>query len=92
MRSLPGRPERGRRLRHLRCDARVRDVNRELDWALPEDEAMTVAGLLMAASRGLPKRGEVVEIAGYRLEASDLRGRRVARVRILAPRVEVPED
>ena len=73
-------------------ETRVRDLNREFDWLLPEDEAMTVAGLLTSASRGLPRRGEVVEIAGYRLEASDLRGRRVARVRIVAPRVEVPED
>lgn len=73
-------------------ETRVRDLNRELDWALPEDAAMTVAGLLMAASRGLPKRGEAVEIAGYRLEAADLRGRRIARVRIVAPRLEVPED
>lgn len=73
-------------------ETRVRDLNRELDWSLPEDEAMTVAGLLTSASRGLPRRGEVVEIAGYLLEASDLRGRRVARVRIVAPRVEVPED
>ncbi|TQF76630.1 DUF21 domain-containing protein [Elioraea sp. Yellowstone] len=66
-------------------ETRVRDLNRELDWALPEDEAMTVAGLLMAAARGMPKRGEAVEVAGYRLEASDLRGRRIARVRIVAP-------
>ena len=40
---------------------------------------------LMAAARGMPKRGEAVEVAGYRLEASDLRGRRIARVRIAAP-------
>jgi len=73
-------------------ETRVRDLNRELDWALPEDAAMTVAGLLMAAARGLPRRGEAVEVAGYRLEASDLRGRRIARVRIVAPRAEVPED
>lgn len=66
-------------------ETRVRDLNRELDWSLPEDQAMTVAGLLMAAARGLPKRGEVVAVDGYRLEASDLRGRRIARVRIVAP-------
>lgn len=71
-------------------ETRVRDLNRELDWVLPEDEAMTVAGLLMAAARGLPRRGESVEIAGYRLEVADLRGRRIARVRVLAPRTEPP--
>ncbi|MFQ3622714.1 MAG: CNNM domain-containing protein, partial [Acetobacteraceae bacterium] len=41
-------------------ETRVRDLNRELDWSLPEDEAMTVAGLLMAAARGLPRRGETI--------------------------------
>jgi Mg2+/Co2+ transporter CorB len=69
-------------------ETRVRDLNRELDWALPEHAAMTVAGLLMAAAQGMPKRGEVVEVAGYRLAAADLRGRRIARVRIVAPRAE----
>lgn len=72
-------------------ETRVRDLNRELDWALPEDEAMTVAGLLMAAAQGMPKRGEAVEVAGYRLAAADLRGRRIARVRVVAPRGDVPE-
>jgi Mg2+/Co2+ transporter CorB len=73
-------------------ETRVRDLNRELDWALPEDAAMTVAGLLMAAARGMPKRGEAVEVAGYRLVASDLRGRRIARVRIVAPRGEAADS
>jgi Mg2+/Co2+ transporter CorB len=72
-------------------ETRVRDLNRELDWALPEDEAMTVAGLLMAAAQGLPKRDEVVEVAGYRLAAVDVRGRRIARVRIVAPQRAVDE-
>lgn len=72
-------------------ETRVRDLNRELDWALPEDEAMTVAGLLMAAAQGMPKRGEAVEVAGYRLAAADVRGRRIARVRIVAPRAEAGE-
>jgi Mg2+/Co2+ transporter CorB len=72
-------------------ETRVRDLNRELDWALPEDEAMTVAGLLMAAAQGLPKRDEVVEVAGYRLAAADVRGRRIARVRIVAPQRAVDE-
>ncbi|MCS6855415.1 MAG: CNNM domain-containing protein [Elioraea sp.] len=66
-------------------ETRVRDLNRELDWALPEEEAMTVAGLLMAAAKGLPRRGEPVAVAGYRLIASDVRGRRIARVKIIAP-------
>jgi len=71
-------------------ETRVRDLNRELDWALPEDRAMTVAGLLMAVAGGLLPRGKAVAVEGYRLVASDVRGRRIARVKIIAPEPAPP--
>jgi Mg2+/Co2+ transporter CorB len=68
-------------------ETRVRDLNRELDWALPENEAMTVAGLLMAAAQGMPKRGEaatgwrprICAGGGSRGCGSSRRGRRQGR-------------
>lgn len=45
----------------------VRDVNRRFDWALPDEEAATVAGLVMAITRRIPDEGETVEIGGYRI-------------------------
>ena len=43
----------------------------------------------MAELGHLPKLGEVVDIDGRRLEVSELDGRRVARVRVSAPRPEM---
>ena len=37
----------------------VRDLNRELDWNLPEDDATTVAGLVIAQSGTIPDRASV---------------------------------
>jgi Mg2+/Co2+ transporter CorB len=72
----------------VRGDTRVRDLNRELDWDLPEDEAATVAGLVLAEARGLPVVGTAVTVAGYGMTVADMRGRRIAVVRIAA---RVPE-
>jgi putative hemolysin len=53
---------------------------------LPEGPYETVAGYLMAKLGHLPQLGEVVEVDGRQLEAFELDGRRVARVRVSAPR------
>lgn len=36
----------------------IRDINRELDWNLPEDEAATIAGLLIHETGDIPEEGE----------------------------------
>jgi Mg2+/Co2+ transporter CorB len=69
----------------VRGDIRVRDLNRELDWHLPEDEAATVAGLVLHAGQGLPVVGTTVMAEGYRLTVAEMRGRRISIVRIAAP-------
>ena len=35
----------------------VRDLNRQFDWNLPDDEATTVAGLLIYEARRIPRWG-----------------------------------
>ncbi|WP_144300086.1 HlyC/CorC family transporter [Elioraea rosea] len=69
----------------VRGDTRVRDLNRELDWHLPEDEAATVAGLVLHVARGLPTIGTTVSASGYDLTVTELRGRRITAVRIAVP-------
>ncbi|HEY8729671.1 MAG TPA: hemolysin family protein [Acidothermaceae bacterium] len=54
---------------------------------LPEGPYETLAGFLMAELGHMPTLGEVVDIDGRRLEVSELDGRRVARVRVSAPRL-----
>lgn len=46
----------------------IRDVNRELDWDLPDEGAATMAGLLIYKIRKIPEVGQVFNIHGYRFE------------------------
>lgn len=63
----------------------VRDLNRQRDWALPEDEAVTVAGLVMQVARRIPREGEAVAVSGYRIEVLERRRHRLVRLRIRPP-------
>jgi len=39
-------------------DFTIRDLNRELEWSLPDEEAVTVAGLVLHESRRIPEVGQ----------------------------------
>ncbi len=70
-------------------DVSVRDLNRHMDWELPEDEAVTVAGLVIARAERIPEAGEVREIDGFRFEVLERRGHRLARLRVVPPAGEI---
>ena len=44
----------------------IRDLNRVMDWDLPDDEAVTVAGLVMNEAQAIPEPGQVFSFHGYR--------------------------
>lgn len=46
----------------------VRDLNRHLDWSLPDEEATTVAGLVIHEAQTIPEPGQVFTFYGYRFE------------------------
>ncbi len=46
----------------------TRDLNRAMDWDLPEDEATTVAGLVIHKSRTIPQPGQAFTFDGFRFE------------------------
>jgi len=54
---------------------------------LPEGPYETVAGYMVASLGQLPSAGDHVDIDGHRLTATELDGRRIARVRV-TPRSE----
>jgi len=66
----------------VRGDVRVRDLNRELGWELPEDVAATIAGLLAARHRGVPPVGLEIAFPGYVTRVLERRGLRIDRVAI----------
>jgi Mg2+/Co2+ transporter CorB len=62
----------------------IRDLNRQLDWNLPDDEANTVAGLVIHMAQSIPEQGQVFSFHGYRFEVAARRENRITRLRIRA--------
>ena len=46
----------------------VRDLNRQMDWDLPDEEATTIAGLVIHEAQTIPEPGQVFTFYGYRFE------------------------
>ncbi|NQX79088.1 MAG: HlyC/CorC family transporter, partial [Hyphomicrobiaceae bacterium] len=65
----------------------VRDVNREMDWDLPDDQAVTIAGLVIHEAQLIPEPGQAFTFYGYRFEIL-----RKSRNRITALRVQPVES
>ncbi len=46
----------------------IRDMNREFEWRLPDEEASTIAGLVLHEARRIPDIGQVFAFHGFRFE------------------------
>ncbi|KAB2943936.1 MAG: HlyC/CorC family transporter [Hyphomicrobium sp.] len=46
----------------------IRDLNRHMSWNLPDEEATTVAGLVIHEAQTIPEPGQVFTFYGYRFE------------------------
>lgn len=60
----------------------IRDLNRQLEWNLPDDEANTIAGLVIHMAQSIPEQGQIFSIHGYRFEVVNRRENRITRLRI----------
>jgi Mg2+/Co2+ transporter CorB len=46
----------------------IRDLNRQMNWDLPDEEATTVAGLVIHEAQTIPEPGQTFTFHGYRFE------------------------
>ena len=60
----------------------IRDLNRAMDWRLPDEEATTIAGLVIHEARMIPDAGQAFTFHGYRFQVL-----RKARNRITALKI-----
>ncbi len=60
----------------------IRDLNRANDWNLPDDEANTVAGLVIHEAQMIPTRGQVFSFHGFRFEVMAREGNRITQLKI----------
>ena len=66
----------------------IRDLNRAMDWSLPDEEATTVAGLVIHEARSIPERGQSFTFHGFRFRVLRRERNRITALRI----VPVPRD
>src|ERR1700692_262418 len=66
----------------------IRDLNRAMDWHLPDEEATTVAGLVIHEARSIPERGQSFTFHGFRFRVLRRERNRITALRI----VEVPRE
>jgi Mg2+/Co2+ transporter CorB len=60
----------------------IRDLNRVMDWMLPDDEAATIAGLVIHESRSIPEPGQSFTFHGFRFRVLRRQRNRITALRI----------
>ena len=60
----------------------IRDLNRAHDWSLPDEEANTVAGLVIHEAQMIPVEGQVFSFHGFRFEVLEKAENRIATLKI----------
>jgi len=60
----------------------IRDLNRASDWNLPDEEANTVAGLVIHEAQAIPVVGQVFAFHGFRFEIMDRQDNRITKLKM----------
>ena len=60
----------------------IRDLNRACDWSLPDEEANTIAGLIMHEAQLIPAEGQAFSFHGFRFEVLEREGNRLTRLKV----------
>lgn len=62
--------------------ATIRDVNRSYDWNLPDEEANTVAGLVIFEAQMIPNEEQVFSFHGYRFQIVKREANRITKMNV----------
>ena len=60
----------------------IRDLNRAMDWSLPDDEANTIAGLVIHEAQMIPNEGQAFSFHGFRFEVATRRDNRLTKLKV----------
>ena len=67
---------------HVDGDVTIRDLNRAMDWNLPDDEAVTIAGLVIHESQCIPDIGQTFSFHNYRFKIIRRRRNQITTLKI----------
>ncbi|HUZ34659.1 MAG TPA: HlyC/CorC family transporter [Xanthobacteraceae bacterium] len=60
----------------------VRDLNRAMDWSIPDGEATTIAGVVIHEARSIPEPGQSFTFHGYRFQVLRKTRNRITALRV----------
>jgi Mg2+/Co2+ transporter CorB len=63
----------------------IRDLNRVLDWNLPDEEATTIAGLVIHEARTIPEMGQRFAFYGFKFEILRRQRNQITVLRVTPP-------
>ncbi len=63
----------------------VRDLNRELDWNLPDDGATTIAGLIIQEAGTIPETGQRFGFFGFKFEVLRRQRNQITALKVIPP-------
>lgn len=69
----------------------IRDLNRALDWNLPDEEATTIAGLVIHESKSIPEERQAFTFYGKRFIVMKRVKNRITKLRVRPADAEQPE-
>jgi Mg2+/Co2+ transporter CorB len=69
---------------HVDGDVTLRDLNRAMDWDLPDEHAVTVAGLVIHEARAIPEPGQRFLFHGHRFQVLRRHRNQITALRVSA--------
>lgn len=60
----------------------IRELNRQMEWKLPDADASTIAGLLLHEARRVPEVGQTFEFHGFRFEILRRQRNQITQIRV----------
>jgi Mg2+/Co2+ transporter CorB len=70
---------------HVDGHVTIRDLNRAMDWNLPDDHAVTIAGLVIHEARAIPEPGQRFVFHGHRFQVLRRQRNQITALRIDPP-------
>jgi Mg2+/Co2+ transporter CorB len=68
----------------------IRDLNRAMEWNLPDEEATTIAGLVIHEARSIPEPGQTFTFYGFRFQVLRRTRNRITALKITPLTQTVP--
>ena len=69
-------------------DVTIRDLNREFDWTLPDEEYSTIAGLILHEAQMVPEAGQSFNFFKFRFDILRRQRNQVTLIRVTPPKKE----